>query len=64
MVKHLNAEINKNYLGGTIVTVLMRILTKGGGTKVCGYVNSEVPLRHTSRNGSAAGHVESWLDHM
>lgn len=64
MVKHLNAEINKNCLGVTVVTILICILSKGGGTKVCGYVNSEMNLRYTSSNVSVIGYVKSWLDQM
>lgn len=50
MVKNLNAEINKNCLGVTIVNILIYILTKDGGTKVSGYVKCEVPSRYTRSN--------------
>lgn len=50
MVKNLNAETNQNYLDVTIVSILIYILTGGGGTKVSGHVKCEIPVRRTGSN--------------
>lgn len=46
----MQKQANKNYLDVTIVSILIHILTRGGGTKVSGHVKCEMPVRQTSSN--------------